>query len=119
MPELTPGEEHASQPAVNESSQAGTSETAGTSQSLDELRAERDRIREELDEYKQASLTDWMVIAHTENRILGDMQNTISWKVTKPLRAARRFQLMAAERGLGEASRAGLTYVSRRLSRKR
>src|SRR5690606_24560743 len=105
-------------PASNDSPLTVNNEVVPGSQTLEEIRAERDRIRLELDAFKEASLTDWMVIAHTENRILGDMQNTISWKVTKPLRAARRFQLMASERGLIEASRVGLTYVTRRLGRK-
>jgi hypothetical protein len=57
-----------------------------------ELEAERDRLQGELDAVLNRATDRWLSAAQFESKALAAMQQTVSWRVTKPLRAVRRFQ---------------------------
>ena len=60
---------------------------------LVEAEAERDRLRAELDARANESVDSWLEVVGTESRILGQMHATLSRRITKPLRFARKVQL--------------------------
>lgn len=87
---------------------------------LAEVEAERDELRTAIDSQANASLASWMVVVNTEARILRDMQNTLSWRVTKPLRRMRELQLKVARVGVARASQLAVADFRRRfLGRRR
>jgi hypothetical protein len=73
--------------------------------------------RAELEELRQAVLDDWIVVTTRTVGVIEAMQATLSWRVTKPLRLAKRFQLAAQSDGLGVAIDLAAVAVARRLGR--
>ncbi|MEJ3403529.1 hypothetical protein WDJ51_02170 [Rathayibacter sp. YIM 133350] len=78
------------------------------------LRAEIVRLQSELDQRAGAELSTWLKIVRDESRLLRDIRNTLSWRVTKPLRAARVVQLKVAEVGLVRTSQLAVADLRRR-----
>lgn len=79
----------------------------------DSNRSEND----DLAELRQAVLDDWIVVTTRTAAVLTDITNTFSWRVTKPLRMVRRFQVTASEIGLAAATDLAAGAVARRLGR--
>ncbi|RFA22647.1 hypothetical protein [Subtercola boreus] len=57
------------------------------------LEAERLRLQKELDQIANRALDRWLSVEVYESHAVESMQQTLSWKVTKPLRAVREAQL--------------------------
>lgn len=77
-------------------------------------------LRAELDAQANQSIASWLNVAGTESRILGDMQNTLSWRVTKPLRIVRKIQVKFAQVGVAQFSQLAVADLKRRyLGRRR
>jgi hypothetical protein len=83
-------------------------------QTLGEVLAERDRLRQELDSRANADIVSWLRVVDDESRMLRDMQQTLSWRITKPLRLARKVQKKAAEVGVVEVSQLAVADLRRR-----
>ncbi|TFB66991.1 hypothetical protein [Cryobacterium sp. Hz9] len=84
------------------------------------VEAERDRLQAELDARENESLASWLEVVGTESRVLGDMYNTLSWRVTKPLRFVRKVQIKAVELGPSRFSQLAVADLKRRyLGRRR
>lgn len=81
---------------------------------LAQAEAERDRLREELDARANESVDSWLEVVGTESRILGQMHATLSWRITKPLRFARKVQLKVAQVGLARTSHLAVADLRRR-----
>lgn len=86
---------------------------------LQSLRDELDAARAELSALRETSLREWVSVMDSESRVLGQVYNTFSWRVTWPLRAARRYQIAVRDHGLGAANRAAGSVVVRLLRRSR
>jgi len=72
---------------------------------------------DDLAELRQAVLDDWIVVTTRTAQELQDIQKTVSWRVTRPLRLVRRFQGTAREIGYGAALDLAAGAVARRLGR--
>jgi hypothetical protein len=57
-----------------------------------ELEAERDALQNELDSIVNRAADRWLSAVQFESKALAAIQQTVSWKVTKPLRAVRTLQ---------------------------
>lgn len=79
-----------------------------------EVVAERDRLQSELDMRANESIGSWLNVVSTESRILGEMQKTLSWRVTKPLRLIRKVQVKVSELGLARFSQLAVADLRRR-----
>ena len=62
---------------------------------ISELEAERDRLQNELDTIANRALDRWLAVEQYESGTIAALQQTLSWKVTKPLRSVRERQLQA------------------------
>lgn len=84
--------------------------TSGT-ESVAELRARIDQLLND-------PLDSWV-----ENMYVGgsaaEFESTISWRITKPLRAVRTFQMRVSQLGFGTAVAHSMRYARRRLGRRR
>lgn len=104
MSELPP----ASAPSDDESS---TARTGVDDRSADEL-------REQLDALLNDPLDTWLEGIHFGGgagvSAVG-FENTLSWKVTKPLRLARTFQIRVGQLGFPGAVKHSARFVQRRL----
>ena len=81
------------------------------------MSASDDNARIELEELRQAVLDDWIVVTTRTVGVVEAMQATLSWRVTKPLRVAKRFQRAAQNEGLSVAIDLAAVAVARRLGR--
>ena len=81
---------------------------------LAEVESERDALQAELDAKSNESIASWLTVVGTESRILGEMQNSVSWRVTKPLRLVRKVQLKVSQVGLGQVSQLAVADLKRR-----
>lgn len=79
-----------------------------------EVLAERDQLRRELDSRANADILSWLRVVDDESRMLRDMQQTLSWRITKPLRLARKVQKKAGEVGVVEVSQLAVADLRRR-----
>ena len=79
----------------------------------DQTSAERD-----LEELREAVLDDWLTVTSNVSDALRDIQQTVSWRVTRPLRAAKTFSRKAEEVGVVPAGRLAAVEVARRLGRR-
>src|SRR3978361_2276252 len=61
--------------------------TAELETRIADLEAERDALQRELDTIKNRATDRWLSAAQFESQALAAMQKTVSWRVTKPLRA--------------------------------
>lgn len=85
---------------------------ARETESVDELRARLDELlNEPLDEWVASMQLGGGGSVH----YVADFESTLSWKVTRPLRAARTFQIRVGQLGLPVAVRHSVRYAKRRL----
>ncbi|MEA9984413.1 hypothetical protein [Subtercola sp. RTI3] len=63
------------------------------------LEDERDRLQGELDEIANRATDRWLLAVHYESSVVNAIQQTLSWRVTKPLRWVRHLQLSRRPRG--------------------
>lgn len=85
------------------------------------MTAQDDPARSDSDhlaELRQAVLDDWIVVTTRTAGALHAIQQTVSWRVTKPLRMVKRFQRASDEYGFGRAAELTAASVARRLGRK-
>lgn len=89
---------------------------------VEELRVENIQLRNEVDHLKELVLEqnrnlirDWLVdvekISNSSN-----IQNTLSWRITKPLRAAKNFQLKWRQDGFGSALHAVTRFLRQKIN---
>jgi hypothetical protein len=76
-----------------------------------------DDAAEQLEELRSAVLRDWAVVVSRSTAEIVDMQSTVSWRVTRPLRMVRTMQRTASEGGLRAASDLVAVKIAQRLSR--
>lgn len=77
------------------------------------------RLRAELDELREAVLEDWIVVTTRNFEAIREMQHTVSWRVTRPLRVFRVFQRKAFEIGYARATQLAAQRVAAKLGRDR
>lgn len=71
----------------------------------------------DLDELREAVLDDWLRVTSSVTDAVGEMQRTLSWRVTRPLRLARLLQRKVGEIGVVPASQLAATALAQRLGR--
>jgi hypothetical protein len=72
---------------------------------------------DDLVELQQAVLDDWILVTTHAVAALDAIKQTVSWRVTAPLRLARRFGSAANEIGVTAAAELAAVAVARRLRR--
>ena len=83
------------------------------------VESERDGLRQFADEHANREIASWLEVVGTETRLLGEMQNSISWRLTRPLRAARTIQIKVARVGVPRASQLAVADLRRRFRGRR
>jgi len=73
--------------------------------------------RRDYEELRQAVLDDWVTITTREAGRVEAMQQTLSWRVTAPLRLVRVFQTTAKAEGFSVARDLAAASIARRLGR--
>ncbi|SMH33352.1 hypothetical protein SAMN06295885_0849 [Rathayibacter oskolensis] len=74
-----------------------------------------EQLRARLDELLNDPLDEWAANMHFGGaHFVADFESTLSWKVTRPLRAARTFQIRVGQLGLPGAVRHSIRYAQRR-----
>ena len=63
-----------------------------------DLEADRDALQSQLDSIANRATDRWLSAAQFESKALAAMQGTVSWRVTRPLRAVRSLQLPRGRR---------------------
>ena len=76
-----------------------------------------DEARMQLEELRQAVLDDWIAVTTRAAGAIEEMQSTVSWRLTKPLRLVKRFQRATQADGLRVAVDLVAVSVARRLGR--
>ena len=96
-------------------------DTHALSQEIDALRSdlvaavsERDRLRAQLDARANIEVASWLTIVADESRALRDIQQTLSWRITKPLRLVRKVQKKTTEVGVVAVSQLAVADLRRR-----
>lgn len=74
-------------------------------------------LRAKLDALLNDPLDAWVENMHFGGSA-AEFENTVSWKVTRPLRAVRTFQMRVGQLGFTGAVGHTARYVGRRLGRK-
>jgi len=91
-----------------------------TEHRIRELEAEIARLQAEIDRRSDDDLRTWIKAVRDEGRMVREMQKTLSWRVTRPLRLARFLQLKVAEIGVAKTSQLAVADLRRRyLGRRR
>lgn len=78
-----------------------------------------DRVQRDLDELREAVLDDWLVITSSGGDALSALQNSVSWRITRPLRMFRRFEKKMREVGFVPAAQLTAVSLARRLGERR
>ena len=89
------------------------------SERLKQSEAERERLQHELDALSNAALGDWLSAAQGHANEIEAFYGTLSWRVTKPLRIARKVQLKVGEVGVARTSQVVVAELGRRVGRRR
>jgi hypothetical protein len=76
--------------------------------------SERDRLRAELDARANTEVASWLTIVADESRALREIQQTLSWRITKPLRLVRKVQKKTTEVGVVAVSQLAVADLRRR-----
>jgi phage gp36-like protein len=71
----------------------------------------------DLAELREAVLDDWLRVTSSVTDAVTEIENTLSWRVTRPLRLARILQRKVGEVGVIPASQLAATAVAKRLGR--
>lgn len=83
------------------------------------MTAEADDTEARLNELRDAVLADWVRVTADHAGALRDMQNSLSWRITRPLRLARTYQMKASEAGVLEATRIAAAMVASKVGARR
>jgi hypothetical protein len=83
------------------------------SEQLKLAEAERQRLQREVDALSAAALSKWLLIAHRESSHAA-MTQTLSWRITKPLRAVRLVQRKVSEVGVASTARVVVSTLQSR-----
>jgi len=89
------------------------------SERLKQSEAERERLQRELDILSNTAFSDWLSATQNHANEIESFYNTLSWRVTKPLRVVRKVQLKAGEVGLARTSQVVVAELGRRVGRRR
>ena len=73
----------------------------------------------ELAELREAVLDDWIIVTSSLGNTLTAMQNTLSWRITKPLRLCRKFGKKVNQVGLADAGQLAAVAVARKIGLRR
>ena len=103
MPPIEPGD----------NPHAETPKKLTVTERLKQSEAERIRLQREVDSLSEAALSKWLLIAHRESSHVA-MTQTVSWRITKPLRAVRIVQRRVAEVGVVETAHVVAATLQRR-----
>jgi len=95
----------ATTPNHEPSAQGGKTETT-------DLTAEQ-----ELEQLRDAVLDDWLLVTSAVTDALRDMQQTLSWRVTRPLRRFRTLQRKVESVGIVPAGQLAAAELARRIGR--
>ncbi|MCU1527630.1 MAG: hypothetical protein JWP75_1393 [Frondihabitans sp.] len=71
----------------------------------------------DLAELREAVLDDWLRVTSSVTDAVIEIENTLSWRVTRPLRLVRLLQRKVGEIGVIPASQLAATAVAKRLGR--
>lgn len=72
------------------------------------------RLERELDELREAILDDWLIVTSRSDETVRALQNTLSWRITKPLRLLRAFDLKRRNVGSYSAAKLAAVAIARR-----
>jgi len=86
------------------------------SERLKQSESERERLQHEVDELSTIALSKWLLVAHHQTSQAAITQ-TLSWRVTKPLRTARQVQLKITEVGVAQTAQVVVTTIQKRRKR--
>jgi len=106
-------------PETRETANASEQETPEPWRQVAELQAEIDRLQRELDARSTEDVRTWLKVVGEETRMLTNMRNTLSWRVTRPLRLARTVQIKMREIGLVRTSQLAVADLRRRYAGRR
>lgn len=81
---------------------------------LEEAERENAALRAENAALLDSQLASWTTIVRDESSALTQVYSTLSWRITKPLRDARAFQLAVRRVGLSSALAIAVARVRRR-----
>lgn len=70
-----------------------------------------EQVRAQLNELREAVLHDWATVVESHAGMIRTMQQSLSWKVTRPLRLARSYQFKVREVGMLNATRIAAEMV--------
>ena len=75
------------------------------------------RLAQELEELREAVLEDWIVVTTRNVDAIRAMEQSFSWRLTRPLRLFRSAQLRAREIGYVQAGQLVATRLAARAGR--
>lgn len=105
-------------PKTNEASR-GAAVSEESEQYVQMLEGEVRRLQAEIDRRSSDELRAWIRAVRDEGRLVRDMQKTLSWRLTRPLRVARVLQLKVAEVGVAKTSQLAVADLRRRYNGRR
>jgi len=76
-------------------------------------------LERELTELREAVLTDWITVASQVTDTLNSMQQTLSWRITKPLRVVRVLHRKVEQVGTARAVQIARAQLATKLRRGR
>jgi hypothetical protein len=82
---------------------------------LAELEHENEHLRRVVDDQANGVVRDWLVAVDTFATVVPNVHETLSWRITRPLRQARTVQLKVAEIGFAPTMRIVATRVGQRV----
>jgi hypothetical protein len=88
----------------------------------DELRARVEELSAELSVLRDREAEHWLSAVqseYAESTIIVSLRNSVSWRVTKPLRAVQSVRLKVKRVGLARAVRMSGGYLKNRLATRR
>jgi hypothetical protein len=94
-----------------------SSPAARKPRSTREIPATPSTAEADLAELREAVLDDWFRVTSSVTDAVTEIENTLSWRVTRPLRLARTLQRKASEIGVVPASQLAAVAVAKRLGR--
>ncbi|QHC67244.1 hypothetical protein Q0F99_01175 [Rathayibacter oskolensis] len=111
-PRLRAGEEQPAAGSAGDVVETTAAPRAPRVETIEELRAERDALLND-------PLDAWLKHMHVGGVVASaPFEQTLSWRVTKPLRAVRLFQIRASQLGLRGAVGHTARYAARRFGRR-
>lgn len=75
------------------------------------------RLKDDLEELREAVLDDWILVTTRNVDAIRSMEQTLSWRVTKPLRVFRSVQRRASDVGYVRAGQLAAARVAEKLGR--